>query len=440
MARIKKIWKVLGLIVLILFMIGVIGYTTVNYIANKELKKEYQKIRDAGEPLTLRELYSTRIPDKENAALIYQKVFVLIDKNKEEINRITSYIPSSKRIGDWSDEDEKVVSQLIQKNKAIFVLLEEAIQKPKCRFPIEYDKDTEGLLYCLTNMRQCARLLSIKASLEAKNGDINEAVNTCITGLRLGESLSQDSLIISQMVMIAIETIMTYEIEDILTGIEIDATTYDDLYMGLKRAREETINLVGERCFGISRFDYILQYESEPILFDKEKKKTEGCHWSLYYTRLGNPWFKMSGAHYLKTMAKAISISNKPYWQIVNVLDEYEKGIPKYYPTKMMFPAIEAYFEREAYHDALIGAGEIAIELRLYKSRHGIYPGTLKELALNTTRELPLDPFTGQSYIYRKEKEGFIVYSVGANLKDDGGEDERHGGLYEIDIVWRCEI
>lgn len=422
MVKIRKIGKILGFVILALLMMGVIGYSVINYIAGKELKKEFQKIRDAGELLTFKELYSTPIPDEENAALIYQKALALMDTNKEEINRITNCIPSNKKIEGWSDEDKEVVSQLIQKNKTIFLLLEEATQKPKCRFPIEYEKYPEGLSYYIANIRKCAQLLSIKASLEVKNGDINESIKTCITGLRLGKSLAQEPLLITQLLKITIDTIMVYKIEDILTRIEIDATAYDSLYMGLKHAREGTINLAGERCLSIYNFDYILQQESEPII-----------------TRLRRPWFKRNGVHYLKTMAKVISISHKPYWQIVNILDEYGKGIPKYL-TKMMLPAIRGFFQYEAKHDALIGAGEIAIELRVYKARHGKYPDTLKELALNTTHELPLDPFTGQSYIYRKEKEGFIVYSVGANLKDDRGEDERHGGLHEIDIAWQCEI
>ena len=59
--------------------------------------------------------------------------------------------------------------------------------------------------------------------------------------------------------------------------------------------------------------------------------------------------------------------------------------------------------------------------MKIYKEKHGNYPDTLAPLAPKIIKELPLDPFTGKGYKYRKEGKGFIVYSVGSNEKDDNG-------------------
>jgi len=65
----------------------------------------------------------------------------------------------------------------------------------------------------------------------------------------------------------------------------------------------------------------------------------------------------------------------------------------------------------------------------------------ISDLAPDILPEVPLDPFTGKPYIYRLEDEGFIVYSVGSNQKDDNGR-----GTWEItsivmekddDVTWR---
>ncbi len=49
-----------------------------------------------------------------------------------------------------------------------------------------------------------------------------------------------------------------------------------------------------------------------------------------------------------------------------------------------------------------------------------------------------VDPFTGKSFVYRREGDGFIVYSLGVNRTDDGGvEDEKDRD--KGDIVWRIE-
>ena len=39
-------------------------------------------------------------------------------------------------------------------------------------------------------------------------------------------------------------------------------------------------------------------------------------------------------------------------------------------------------------------------------------------------------------FIYGREGEGFLVYSLGADLEDDGGKVEEDGE--KGDIVWRC--
>jgi len=46
-----------------------------------------------------------------------------------------------------------------------------------------------------------------------------------------------------------------------------------------------------------------------------------------------------------------------------------------------------------------------------------------------------VDPFTGKALVYRTTATGFIVYSVGENLSDDGGTTSRE--KRSGDIVWR---
>ena len=53
------------------------------------------------------------------------------------------------------------------------------------------------------------------------------------------------------------------------------------------------------------------------------------------------------------------------------------------------------------------------------------------------------DPDTAQDLVYRREGQGFVLYSVGLNRQDDGGQDEiiAPDGKTETnaDIVWRGE-
>ena len=60
--------------------------------------------------------------------------------------------------------------------------------------------------------------------------------------------------------------------------------------------------------------------------------------------------------------------------------------------------------------------------------RMGAYPNSLAELVPNLLPEAPIDPWSGKGLLYRRTEHGFILYSVGDNMQDDGGLVPEGGG------------
>lgn len=75
--------------------------------------------------------------------------------------------------------------------------------------------------------------------------------------------------------------------------------------------------------------------------------------------------------------------------------------------------------------DARLDLLRIAVALAERKAERGSYPDALDELVGERLGEVPLDPFSGRPLVYRREGEGYLLYSIGANGRDDGGDDER---------------
>ncbi len=67
----------------------------------------------------------------------------------------------------------------------------------------------------------------------------------------------------------------------------------------------------------------------------------------------------------------------------------------------------------------------IGFALAGYKADHGEYPDSLNVLAPGFIPELPLDRFIDKSLLYVKTDDGYVLYSVGPNMADDGGNDEK---------------
>jgi len=62
------------------------------------------------------------------------------------------------------------------------------------------------------------------------------------------------------------------------------------------------------------------------------------------------------------------------------------------------------------------------IALKRWQSEKGEYPENLEELTEECyLKQLPMDPYSDKPLVYRRENGDFRLYSVGQNLKDDGG-------------------
>ena len=60
----------------------------------------------------------------------------------------------------------------------------------------------------------------------------------------------------------------------------------------------------------------------------------------------------------------------------------------------------------------------LVAHLMAYHKEHGRYPDALDVF---DDREFAIDPFAEQSFVYRVTDDGFVLYSVGADGRDDGG-------------------
>ena len=67
-----------------------------------------------------------------------------------------------------------------------------------------------------------------------------------------------------------------------------------------------------------------------------------------------------------------------------------------------------------------------AIAVEQYRQGHGGEPPSkLDDLVPAHLPSVPIDPFSGGPLRYRREAEGYTIYSLGENQKDNGGGDAR---------------
>jgi hypothetical protein len=79
-----------------------------------------------------------------------------------------------------------------------------------------------------------------------------------------------------------------------------------------------------------------------------------------------------------------------------------------------------------------------AIALKRYELRHHQLPAALEDLTPELLKTVPLDPMDGQPLRYRPNADGtFLLYSVGENGRDDGGDPSLEKGVTGSNFYWQ---
>ncbi len=453
-----------------LMILGLV-FSFVPLSSTSPLEEELAKLRQAGIPASIEELNLSDIPDKENGALVYREVFKMIDDLHKQHKEEWEYIPYQGNIK-WEvvpEAQQKKVTDLVLYDSGfmeMYRLATKAIDM-KCRF---YPKDdyfdyltiNESLLPKIlpdmTSFRNLERLLMAKAKLEAEIGETDKSLQTILTGLKIARAPCSDvPLMTSQLVRIAMDTLALEELRNTNEKGLGDAASYRALVNEMRKSREESLiysALKFEVFFVIQMYDWLkadmggklakLNEEEKKKAIEKMKKERPDITEDYIKSIIENPEKLVSNQRlaHLRTMRQVLSILKTPYQKFVEDMKNIEVELKKAPSSEtamplMLLPTISRAYLQECKDKACLGAAEIGLANRIYRQQHGAFADSLKQLTPDILPALPLDPFTGKDYIYKKTAKGFIVYSVADNLKDDGGvwgKPSKWQG--DFDIVW----
>jgi len=441
----KIIFKTTVVILLISFG----SHAIANLAASRELSKALRQVKTEGIKMTPEEVIPPPIPDKDNAALIYQHAFDLAEQLKNRYKAEWEYMPYESMVKpeEMTAEQKRIIGRIMKKPEFItfYALIEQAVSMPACRFDIKYEEGPSMLLPHLAKMRSMARLIDARTYILAEEEKYNAALRSAETGLRLGDFLADEPILISQLVRIAVDAIAVKSINRLFDrpGVIFSQNDYRNLISEIeKKDRFITKSLEGELVLlGGWAFkrktDFLELSQSSGSLAHKTFA-------SFYGSYLIQPVSKRDYAVYIGALANLNLYSRKPYFSIKDRSAEWGNTFSvdrfqsmKHIVSSMTLPALSRLIEQQAKHNACLDSSKLGIAIKIYRTRYGKYPGVLSSIIPEILPELPLDPFTGKDYIYRREGKGFIVYSIGPNEKDNGGIfDGKHQDKYD-DIVFK---
>lgn len=469
--RLKKAVKIIAKIGGALLLLLILVHTGLNLYWGSELRQALEKRKAAGYPMTRKELFPASVADAENAALDYEKAFAIMKTKSFEKQRqlfeqqlsafrkqmprnYLRYFPGESA---WTTEEVKAVAALLRSPDARYVLthLKAAARKPKCDFKLDWEAGPGTLFPHLVKMRDAIHLVAAKARLENHEGKKAEAYAAVLSGLKISMHLQAEPSLVTQMVRIAGDWIMLDSLQALCETAPPESGQATLILAELARHadRSHIVKMFdGETVLGgMWSFERMLQGEMN--LEQLAGDHGQDSWWSGLALYAYRPFLKKDFAAYLSLMGKIREICSQPFHKTdsgdMDIWSKLENEIPSYCKlTRLLVPAIAKVHEAATLHFARIEVCRLGLALKLYRARHGAYPETLEELTPAFLKEEPVDPFTGKPLIYRQSGQGFILYSLGPNQKDDKGQEKEikkiwkgkmtvTGYRHDYDIVWK---
>ncbi len=391
---------------------------------------ETARIKAEGGPVCAADLAGKHIPDSENAAVIYQKAFKLLPKDEPAV--LGRFCNDTERAEDPKSWGQ--VKPIADRYAPALVMAYKAAEMPKCRFHSEWQKGVRCEFPHLRKLRFLGRLCLARSLLLARAGDMDGAVDCVRLAIRISESLKDEPGVIAALVRYAVLRTAAAAARGICDAGRINenqARLLSDAFAALDLRGSMTRALRGERGMGMVVFGQARagRHGRKPPAGDEDA--------TLSYGRGPFGVFvEVDEAYFLRTMREQIRIVEKPYRLIPRSARTHDEDAPRYAMLSSIMllngPRLAAARDRAV---AELAGEQIRLGLLAYHDRFGTYPASLGELRSKLDWRVVNDPFSGKALVYRRKGAGFVLYSIGEDLKDNGGAER--DGEKPGDIVWR---
>jgi hypothetical protein len=431
------------------------------------------------------------VPPEQNGALIFLKAAALLGTNWNVLGSNPPpemrMIASGKAMVGWqlpvirdgraSNSWAEVEAALAQENAAL-ALLRQITAGQVFDFKLDFSNGLEKIqLPQLASAKKAAQRLIAAAMDDLHRGDAAAAAENIRATLAVVQGMSHDRLVISELVRMAIaqmalaanwEFLQSANITDEqLVALQMDWSGLDFIHaeeraLELERVTGQ-ISLAEWRSCNAALRRYTdmwenlgLQSLSGPVhrhknIFEKLKINAEIYLWRFWWSYPDELRALKGGQVMLETARMA---ETNYFWLAAWQKQEAElnviaKNTGSFWfakPDEADFHSVASsdlkslgnVFNRVMKAEAAKQLTVAAIALKRFQLKHGNFPEKISELTPEFLASVPLDPVDGQPLRYRRNADGtYLLYSVGANGVDDGGNPALENNVTGSNHNWQ---
>jgi len=463
MNRRRKILIAIGVTFIVAVAIPVIRHYQLRFAVESYIAE----LKAKGEPMDLAQVIPPPVPPEQNSAAVFLKAASLMDTNWNVLwsnppPAMRPVTPGKAMIG-WQQPDIrgydatnswKDIETALAKESEGLNLLYQIADHPTLDFNLNYYGGVDKIsMSHLAPLRRATQRLSAAAIDDLHCGDTASAVKNIRAMIALVKGETDERLIISQLVRIAIASMGASVTWEILQ----DADVSDDDLAQLQRdwqSLEFTSPLEGAIMFGrvgqlqevkqirrsSKKFDELWGYFYAPNaspnrnkdLFSSQKRRSlflrkwDELRWRWFWSYQDEK--SSLQAFQVVIDATRMAETNKAFQSVESFTvvglkpwQNSSNGLRNVFSQSAF--GLDAALRRAVRIETARNVVVTAIALKRYELQHHQLPATLTELTPDLLKSVPTDYMDGQPLRYHRNADGtFLLYSIGEDGVDDGGD------------------
>jgi hypothetical protein len=403
------------------------------------------------------------ISDQDNAWPYYEKaieVYVEPNDNTKELPAFWNFSGlENKDFSSLSEAEQSRIEEWVEQTEAAWQQVVKATSKPYLWRQYEVGSGnkenwTIGILVPnLKSIRALERLGIWRARIQLEKGRIRQALQDYLIVARIGVHWQQRKTLIEYLTALLVSKEAHEEILTAVASKKLSGADLRYLHQQLSQMYPQGFPLVDMESERLILLDTIQQVFTDggpggghliPERFADLLRNIGGRN-QVAISESRSVLLSLVHAGRDETLAKG----NELYDRLIEIsrTTPYEKRLHDYPDSEDLVHAMPKYrylvlrfvpafdnMQRSAFHcKTLHEATMTVLALQRYRLEKNEYPEKLDELiTAGYLEQLPMDPYSDKSLVYRRTKNSFTLYSLGADFDDDGGLrskwDDHEGG------------
>jgi hypothetical protein len=399
-------------------------------------------IKAAGLPVDWQDLsrWPTSVPDNENAAFIYTNAIAHLN-DTNAITRLERPMGTDSGIYEVLYFRQPVSAKMraefesaVRTNTVALNIISQVANASESRYPIDYLDGPAAQLPHLGGLRSLSEILACDAILKVEASNAPAASDDVLSQLNLSRSLDNEPVLISQVASGNMLNTSCHTLQQVLSRAPLSGERLSQLesqFIAVEATNRFLTAMIGERALN---GEIIRLAQDDPQKFSEIGNETSpGDDQSELPRNPGAGWkfigfFERDRNYYLDGMATDLFFIQQgpPASLGVSDVDERIRDEAKKQLcilSAMFLPSAAGIAKRDAATRAELRDTIAAIAVERWRLMHnGSLPDSLSDLVPAFLPAVPEDPYDAQPLRYKKLKKGYCIYSIGPNLRDDGGK------------------